>query len=206
VHFKRFIYSHTPCAKAGDKRHRRAPPPAALVDDLAALTANGTDPYVESTSGLGVGGSASAGSRSASNKQARKLEEMRQYEEENMTRLFMSKKDAKRRRQDEEDVALGGAGLTRSRRGRAYGGFEGELADVLGAIEGGRRPPKRAAGRDGDDDVYGVMRGFKHKARQLQAGAEHDSTAPSSSSRQKKGKFEREMHRASKKARKNKAT
>jgi U3 small nucleolar ribonucleoprotein protein LCP5 len=171
---------------------------------VTALTTD--DPFVESTSGLGAGTSVrSGGAGSILNRRAKKLEEMSRYEEENMTRLLLSKKDAKRRRQDEEDVTLGGAGLGRSRRGRAFGGLEGEMADVLGAINGGsgnRRGPSRGhEGRSGGDP-YEVMRGFKRKGRPLEAGAEPESTATSSSSRQKKGRFEREMHRATKKARK----
>ena len=37
---------------------------------------------------------------------------MQEFEEENYKRLSMSKKDAKRRRRDEQDVALGGLGLS----------------------------------------------------------------------------------------------
>ena len=58
-----------------------------------------------------------------------------------MTRLFMTKKDSKRRRLDEEDIALGGTGSredfmkgARAIRGRRGPGFENEFDDLLGSI------------------------------------------------------------------------
>ncbi|KAG2080966.1 hypothetical protein BD769DRAFT_1553153, partial [Suillus cothurnatus] len=54
------------------------------------------------------------------------------FEVENFTRLVTKKKDARRRRKDEEDLALGGTGTGMDRkRGR---GLEDEFADVLHSV------------------------------------------------------------------------
>lgn len=63
---------------------------------------------------------------------AREIQRVKDFEEENFTRLIMKKKDARRRRKDEEDLALGGTGAGKGRkRGR---GLEDEFADVLHSI------------------------------------------------------------------------
>ncbi len=58
---------------------------------------------------------------------------MTDFEEENMTRLVMTKRESKRREEDEAALNLGfgvgGEGRSRSRR---QGGFEAELEGVLG--------------------------------------------------------------------------
>lgn len=94
-----------------------------LLSELSAgLSSN---PYEASSSGIGVDGS---GQNSSS--RAKALNRMQAYEEENFTRLMMSKKDANRRRRDEADVALGGAGLS-TKRGRVGAGLEEEFGDLL---------------------------------------------------------------------------
>ena len=120
-----------PYNESGGKEKRRARVPTAL-SSLAYQT--GSDPHLESTSGLGGAGNKGLTSTSA---RARELARMTEYEESNMTRLVLSKKEAKRRRLDEENVALGGTGLgSHSGRGRARGaGLADEFADLLRARE-----------------------------------------------------------------------
>lgn len=119
-----------------------------LLSELSAgLSSN---PYEASSSGVGVGGS---GQNSSS--RAKALARMEAYEEDNFTRLTMSKKDAKRRRRDEADVALGGAGLS-TKRGRVGAGLEEEFGDLLrnkGSFDRVKRQgavQRARAGRDGD--------------------------------------------------------
>ncbi|UZJ54718.1 hypothetical protein CBS101457_004038 [Exobasidium rhododendri] len=93
-----------------------------LSEMSASLSSN---PYEVSSSGVGVNGTGQGASS-----RAKALARMDAYEEDNFTRLTMSKKDAKRRRRDEEDVALGGAGLS-SKKGRVGAGLEEEFGDLL---------------------------------------------------------------------------
>ena len=114
------------------KKKKRTRAPAALTAlEYQALG----DPFMESTSGLGGAGK---GAMAATSARSRELARMAEYEESHMTRLVMSKKDAKRRRQDEENLALGGSALgTQYGRGRARGaGFADEFGDLLRAREG----------------------------------------------------------------------
>lgn len=124
---------HSPCS-AG-KKTRERPTANALVRDMAySLTNAGSNPYIESTSGLGV-------TPTLKSRKASKLADIERYEEENYTRIFMNKKDAKRRRMDEEDLALGGTGSredllagSKGVRGHRTHGFENEFDDLLGGI------------------------------------------------------------------------
>jgi len=78
------------------------------------------------------------------------LKRLNQFEEDNFTRVMMKKSDARRRLQDEEDLALGGdlgGGSGKRRRARA-GGLDDEFGDVLKSI--GRR---RSGGGDGYDEL-----------------------------------------------------
>jgi U3 small nucleolar ribonucleoprotein protein LCP5 len=80
---------------------------------------------MEGTSGLGT-------MPSLASDRAREIQRIKDFEEENFTRLVMKKKDARKRRRDEEDLALGGTGAGKGRkRGR---GLEDEFADVLHSI------------------------------------------------------------------------
>ncbi|CAE6436838.1 unnamed protein product [Rhizoctonia solani] len=103
------------------------------------LTLDPSRPHAESASGLG------SGSASLSSARARELKHMTEFEEENMTRLVMNKKEGRRRLRDEEDMALGGAGA------RKGGGaaLRDEFRDVLGAI--GRK--RSASGGDGYEEL-----------------------------------------------------
>jgi len=108
------------------KRDRDAAPPSALVREVAAGLSS-VDPYAETTSGL-------ATAPSFGSKRARELADMRRYEEDNMTRLFMSKKQQRRRTEDEADLALGGSGSFDRRGGGPRGGFA-ELDDFVGQLD-----------------------------------------------------------------------
>ncbi|KAL4253992.1 hypothetical protein ABKN59_003054 [Abortiporus biennis] len=107
-----------------DKKDRRGPLPSALTS-LAQMDLS--MPHIESTSGLGS-------TPALMSKRAKELQRMNEFEEENMTRLIMKKKDAKRRIQDEADIALGGTGGGGlGRRGRG-GGLEDEFGDILRSV------------------------------------------------------------------------
>ncbi|PVG02170.1 hypothetical protein CPB86DRAFT_804857 [Serendipita vermifera] len=110
---------------AKERRKSKAP---ATLSSLAYL--DPSTPHQESTSGLG--GASKRGVISTSSR-ARELARMTEYEESNMTRLVLNKKEAKRRRQDEENIALGGSGLGSTLgRGRARGaGLADEFGDLL---------------------------------------------------------------------------
>ncbi|KAL7420307.1 hypothetical protein Q5752_005276 [Cryptotrichosporon argae] len=112
------------------RRDRRAP---ALLSEFAASLDAG--PALESTSGLSVRPASGAHTNSVSAKRAAELKRINEWEEDNMTRLVTSKREAKRRREDEEALAMGfGVGGARNRR---RNGLEAELEGVLG--ERGRR-------------------------------------------------------------------
>lgn len=94
-----------------------------LLSELnASMSSN---PYEASSTGIGINGNSQGSSA-----RAKALARIDAYEEDNFTRLTMSKKDAKRRRRDEADVALGGAGLS-TKRGRVGAGLEEEFGDLL---------------------------------------------------------------------------
>lgn len=128
---------------------------AALLADLSSSLS--AKPHEMSSSGVGVGSSGREGNSSS---RAKALARMQAYEEDNFTRLAQSKKDAKRRRRDEEDVALGGAGLS-SKRGRVGAGLEEEFGDLLrgssrgGSFEGARRKGALQRSRDLSGDGGG---------------------------------------------------
>ena len=117
-----------PTKKSKDKSVRRAPLPSALAR-LAHL--DPSQPYSESTSGLGGGGAGSA----QGSARARELQRMTAFEEENFTRLVMKKRDARRRTLDEADIALGGTGMASGSRRRVPGvGLEDEFGDILKSV------------------------------------------------------------------------
>jgi U3 small nucleolar ribonucleoprotein protein LCP5 len=116
-----------PYNETSTKERRKARAPATL-SSLAYLDPSA--PHQESISGLG--GASKRGVISTSSR-ARELARMTEYEESNMMRLVLSKKEAKRRKQDEENIALGGSGLGSTvGRGRARGaGLADEFGDLL---------------------------------------------------------------------------
>ncbi|KAG0151638.1 hypothetical protein CROQUDRAFT_130008 [Cronartium quercuum f. sp. fusiforme G11] len=120
-------YPDPASASASDGPRRRPAPVPMALREVAQLSKS--QPHEESTSGLGA-------SAAAASARARQLARMDEYEETNMTRLVTSKKESRKRRADEEAIALGGQGVTWANGagvGRR-GGLESEFADVLGSI------------------------------------------------------------------------
>lgn len=109
-----------PYTEPKSKRDRRTHVPAALH---TLMHANPSRPHIETTSGLG-------NMAALTSKRTRELQEMAEWEETNMTRLVMKKKDTRRRAQDEADIALGGIGAG----GRRGGGLADEFNDVLKSV------------------------------------------------------------------------
>ena len=111
------------------RTERRAP---ALLSEFAT-TMDGT-PLLESTSGLSTRPvQADRHTNSTSAKRAAELERINRFEEENMMRLVTSKREGKRRRDDEAALAMGyGVGGPARSRGRKQNGLEAELEGVLG--------------------------------------------------------------------------
>lgn len=128
-----------PYVEKSKKQSRRDRPP--VPSALAALTADPSRPFEETTSGLG-------GAPSLASGRAKYLTRLQDYEEENFTRLVMKKSDAKRRARDEEDLALGGdLGGGPGRRSRA-GGLEDEFGDVLRSVSRVSRGQSQGDGYD----------------------------------------------------------
>ncbi|WVF66313.1 hypothetical protein IAT40_001053 [Kwoniella sp. CBS 6097] len=112
----------------GDPKQRIRQAPALLSEFAASLDAT---PMLESTSGLSTRPVSNRATNSVSAKRAAELKRINDFEEENMTRLVTSKRESKRRREDEAALAMGfGVGPSRGRRGR--NGLEAELEGVLG--------------------------------------------------------------------------
>ncbi|WVQ74026.1 hypothetical protein IAR50_003607 [Cryptococcus sp. DSM 104548] len=165
------------------ERERRAP---ALLSEFAATMDSA--PLLESTSGLSVRPTSSTlakHSNSISAKRAAELKRINDFEEENMTRLVTSKRDEKRRREDEEALAMGfGIGPSRGRRGR--NGLEAELEGVLG--------------ERGDKGVWdGVSGKFGARGEVLERGKKRSggsgAGASGSGGKAKKARFEKELAR-----------
>ncbi|EMD34424.1 hypothetical protein CERSUDRAFT_117295 [Gelatoporia subvermispora B] len=173
---------YTDARKEKDKA-RRAPVPSALAS-LAHL--DPSKPFVESTSGLGS-------TPSLTTARARELQRMTEFEEENMTRLVMKKKEAKRRKQDEADLALGGLPGASGRRGRGPA-LEDEFGDIL-----------RAVGRTRSDalgDGYEELRQRSKKdsvlARSRARADDLDDLGEDGPRQRKKSRFEKEVKSAKK--------
>ncbi|KAI6038461.1 hypothetical protein EDC04DRAFT_2868454 [Pisolithus marmoratus] len=89
-------------------------------------------PIPETLSSSYTPGSITSSYRTLASDRARDIQRMTEFEEDNFTRLVMKKKDARKRRRDEEDLALGGSGMSQGRRrGR---GLEDEFEDVLRSV------------------------------------------------------------------------
>ncbi|THH31529.1 hypothetical protein EUX98_g2633 [Antrodiella citrinella] len=151
-------------------KSRRGPLPSAL-SNLAQMDLS--MPHVESASGLGS-------TPALTSRRAKELQHMNEFEEDNMTRLVMKKKDAKRRFDDEADVALGGIGSGRGR-GRG-GGFEDEFGDVLRSVGRSR------GGVVGDGYEELRQKGKKESvlARSRQRGEDDDLEGEDDGPRQRK--------------------
>ncbi|CCL98484.1 uncharacterized protein FIBRA_00482 [Fibroporia radiculosa] len=104
-------------------RSRRAPIPNTLS---TLLHLGPSKPHMESTCGLGSTPDVTASARSAAHDRVRGGEHDLAGDE---------KRDARRRKQDEADLALGGIGTASGRRGRG-GGFEDEFVIFLSPQRG----------------------------------------------------------------------
>lgn len=153
-----------PYTEGKTQSKRRAVVPAGLA---TLANVHGRNPHAESTSGLG-------GAPSLASSRAKELARMTEFEEENMTRLVMKKKEMRRRERDEAAIALGGTGLSKGR--RRGDGLEGEFHDVLRAVDKDRRASI--------DDGYEALRikGRKQdvfsRARVRTRDAEEDDNRP----------------------------
>ncbi|KAF9521072.1 hypothetical protein BS47DRAFT_1335153 [Hydnum rufescens UP504] len=166
-------YSET----APSKSKKRAPPVPTALASLTHLDPSA--PHAESTSGLGGGSAATKSVVKA------RLDRMVQFEEDNMTRLLLNKKDAKRRLRDESDIALGGMGGGLSR----GGGFEDEFDDVLRAVN------RTKSTRTGDG--YEELRQRSKKMDVLS----RSRTRKEPEDEGKRGRFEKEVRNSKRKAR-----
>jgi U3 small nucleolar ribonucleoprotein protein LCP5 len=130
---------------------------------------------MESTSGLSTRPIQAGGAtNSVSAKRAAELQRMDQFEEENMTRLVTNKREMKRRRDDEEALALGyGVGGPARSRGRRQNGLEAELEGVLGE--------RRSKG------VWDGVKTMGERGSALERGKGSTSSAP-----RKKARFEKD--------------
>ena len=166
------------------EKQRRGPVPTAL-SSLAHL--DPSMPHVESTSGLGFTPNLVSG-------RAKELQRMTEFEEENMTRLVMKKKDARRRRQDEADLALGGTGIT-GRNGRG-GGLESEFSDVLRSV--GRS--KDAITGDGYEELRqkGKKQSVLARSRARTREDAFESAGEEGPRQRKRSRFEQEVKAAKK--------
>lgn len=166
----------------GNRKERKAP--ALLSEFATSLT---SAPAVESTSGLAVRPVvAGQSSNSTSAMRLAELTRMREFEEENMTRLVMTKREAKRREEDEEALLMGfGVGGEQRSRSRRQGGFEAELEGVLG---------DKGYSKSMWDDV-GKGLGKRDAALDRSRKRKSDSANAFGDSTKKKGKFEKAIRR-----------
>ena len=133
-------------------RRNRPPVPSAL----SSLSVDPSRPFIESSSGLG-------GTPALASGRTQYLKRLKDFEEDNFTRLVMKKSDAKRRARDEEDLALGGdlgSGSTLRGRRRA-GGLEDEFSEVLRSVS-------RVTGGRSQGDGYEELRQKGRKKDVLQ--------------------------------------
>ena len=175
-----------PSRRGGKERGPVPTRNSALLADLkSGLSSN---PYEMSSAGVGVGGRVSA----QNSARARALQRMDEYEEDNFTRLVMSKRDAKKRRRDEADVALGGAGLSSGRDGqrRIGGGVEEEFGDLLRTASGKGNKGRRS------EATYDSLRATARTPGSIQRARNSDPAASSPAQASKTDRFKKQMRRA----------
>lgn len=177
--------------KKGKRANRVAPNQSAFLTDMAS-TLNGNAPYAEGTSGLAV-------APSMNSRKTKKMVEMQDYEESMMHRISMSKKESKKRREDEAEVALGGGGTldTGNKRGvRGRGGFGVEFDELLNNIERGGNKRSGTLGRTGGSD-YEALRQMRNERKHV----------PSEQAAQgkKRGGFDKAVERQAKRQKKSRS-
>lgn len=163
---------------------------SALLSDLTAGMSS--NPYEASSGGVGVGGRLAAQNSS----RAKALQRMDDFEEDNFTRLVMSKKDANKRRRDEADIALGGAGLSSGRSGksRVGGGMEEEFGDLLRSSGLDGRKGKKAKRAQ---EAYDSLRSSSKAGSTLQRSKQNKPRA--SNHKAPSSKFSSQVNRLSRK-------
>ncbi|KAH9948098.1 hypothetical protein B0H21DRAFT_735360 [Amylocystis lapponica] len=174
---------YTESRKDKDKP-RRLPIPSAL-STLAHL--DPSQPYIESTTGLGA-------TPALLSQRARELQRMTEFEEDNMMRLVMKKREMKRRKQDEADLALGGNVGGTGRRGGG-GGLGDEFADILKSV--GRS--RGGAVGDGYEELR--QRGRKESVlarSRVRSRDDADDMGDDGPKQRKKSRFEKEVKTAKK--------
>ena len=149
------------------KKERQVSRNTALLADLTAGMS--TNPY--ETSVGGVGGDGAIGTSGSS--RARALRRMQEFEEENYKRLALNKKEAKKRRRDEQDVALGGLGLSSHGGHRLSGGIEEEFGDLL---RGSERDARRRA-RGDERDAYNALQKRAKRPTAMSQAKQHADTS-----------------------------
>lgn len=161
---------------AGSRRKERRAP--ALLSEFAS-TLDGA-PMLEASSGLSIRPAQDGRySNSLSAKRAAELKRMNEFEEENMMRLVTTKREAKRRREDEAALALGyGVGGSGRGSGRRQNGLEAELDGVLG-------------GRGSNSVWRGVGTQLGQRENLLDRARKSGPIAP----QKKRPKFERDVNR-----------
>lgn len=168
-------------AAASRQTNRRAP--ALLSEFASSLT---SAPLLESTSGLAVRPVVTSGgdpihTNSTSAKRMAELQRMNEFEEDNMTRLVQTKRELKRREEDEAALNMGyGVGGPSRSRSRRQGGFEAELEGVLG--DRGGKSLWEGVGKG-----LGRREGILERSRK-RTGAGDEMDGPSG--KRKRGKFE----------------
>lgn len=149
------------------KKERQVSRNTALLADLTAGMS--TNPY--ETSVGGVGGDGAIGTSGSS--RARALRRMQEFEEDNYKRLSLNKKEAKKRRRDEQDVALGGLGLSSHGGHRLSGGIEEEFGDLL---RGSERDARRRE-RGDERDAYHVLQKRAKRPNAMAQAKQHAATS-----------------------------
>ncbi len=170
--------------RKGKNRDRREPLPSALKS-LAQMDLS--TPHMESTSGLGS-------TPALTSRRAKELKRMTEFEEENMMRLVMKKKEAKRRNLDEADIALGGIRSGTGRSGRG-GGLGDEFGDILRSV--GRS--RRGAVGDGYEELRQKGKKANVLSRSRERRSETVSDVDEGSRPRKKSRFEQAVKTARRK-------
>ncbi|KAK4050533.1 hypothetical protein OIO90_005000 [Microbotryomycetes sp. JL221] len=175
-------------APAKGKKAKR-PSTSHLVNDMS-VGLSGATPYSETTTGLSV-----AVDPALMSGTARHLKQIEDYEMANFTRLRKSKKEARKRRAQEEEVAFGGLGSGKEGR-RRLGGFGAEFDDLLGEMDRGRN--------DKAFDELKQMRKAAKRSRTTETATTDTSSSSGvmdASTSRKRGKFDKAIGRLNKQKR-----
>ncbi len=140
-------------------------------------------PYSEKSTGLGI-------SSSLASSRARELQRITEFEEDNMTRLIMNRKESRRRKRDEADIALGGVGA--SGRGRSRGGLQDEFRDILQSVG--------KTGRSASGDGYEDLRQRAKRKSMLERSRSTDLPVSNEEAPRKRARFENAVKKVKKRS------